>query len=41
VSERRRPGRWEDDMMAVATIWLACLAIFLELAERAPTIEVG
>ena len=26
-------------MIVAATCWIACLAIFLEFAERAPTVE--
>lgn len=26
-------------MMVLATAWLACVALFLELAERAPTLD--
>ncbi len=26
-------------MMMLATAWLACVALFLELAERAPTLD--
>jgi len=26
-------------MMAVATVWLLCLGLFLDLADNAPTIE--
>jgi hypothetical protein len=26
-------------MLVVVSAWLACLALFLELAERAPTLE--
>lgn len=26
-------------MLTIAVFWLACLAVFLELADRAPTLD--
>jgi len=26
-------------MMTIATLWLLCLGLFLDLAERAPTLD--
>lgn len=42
VRRRAMPVRWfsgETLVMMVAVIWLGMFALFLELAERAPTID--
>lgn len=33
------PQRRIRAMMVAVTCWLACLAVFLEVAERAPTLD--